>query len=144
MRVSSKNSLFVQSAGNSKLRCQHTDFFIRTSRQQLLRPLGHTDNPERMRPPQTVYTKHRQRIAGYNYLLNIFGCQPINYFSHKTADFLEPLKKAGVEAVILSCTHYPFIKEQIEADLGPKVKVLDPAAATSADAIAALKNINTY
>lgn len=49
------------------------------------------------------------------------------------------LKKAGVEAVILSCTHYPFIKEQIEADLGPNVKVLDPAAATSADAIAALK-----
>ena len=41
--------------------------------------------------------------------------------------------------MILSCTHYPFIKEQIEADLGPKVKVLDPAAATSADAIAALK-----
>ena len=41
--------------------------------------------------------------------------------------------------MILSCTHYPFIKEQIEADLGPNVKVLDPAAATSADAIAALK-----
>ena len=55
------------------------------------------------------------------------------------AEYTEPLKKAGVEAVILSCTHYPFIKEQIEADLGPKVKVLDPAAATSADAIAALK-----
>lgn len=55
------------------------------------------------------------------------------------AEYTEPLKKAGVEAVILSCTHYPFIKEQIEADLGPKVKVLDPAAATSAEAIAALK-----
>ena len=55
------------------------------------------------------------------------------------AEYTEPLKEAGVEAVILSCTHYPFIKEQIEADLGPKVKVLDPAAATSADAIAALK-----
>lgn len=55
------------------------------------------------------------------------------------AEYTEPFKKAGVEAVILSCTHYPFIKEQIEADLGPKVKVLDPAAATSADAIAALK-----
>ena len=60
---------------------------MRTCRQQLLRPLRHTDNTERMRPPQTVYTKHRQRIAGYNYLLNVFGCQPIDYFSHKTADF---------------------------------------------------------
>ena len=77
----------MQTAGNSKLRCQHADFFMRTCRKQLLRPLRHTDNPERMRPPQTVYTKHRQRIAGYNYLLNVFGCQPIDYFSHKTADF---------------------------------------------------------
>ena len=61
---------------------------MRTGRKQLLRPLGHTNNPERMRPPQTVYTKHRQRIAGYNNLLNVFGCQPIDYFAYKTTDFL--------------------------------------------------------
>ena len=55
------------------------------------------------------------------------------------AEYAAPLKKAGVDALILSCTHYPFIKKQIEAEFGSGVKVIDPAAATSGNAILALK-----
>lgn len=55
------------------------------------------------------------------------------------AEYAAPLKKAGIDALILSCTHYPFIKEQIEAEFGAGVKVIDPAAATSGNAILALK-----
>ncbi len=55
------------------------------------------------------------------------------------AEYAAPLKAAGIDALILSCTHYPFIREQIEAEFGAGVKVIDPAAATSGDAILALK-----
>lgn len=53
-------------------------------------------------------------------------------------EYAAPLKKAGVDALILSCTHYPFIKEQIEAELGAGVTVIDPAEATSRLAMQAL------
>lgn len=54
-------------------------------------------------------------------------------------EYAEPLKSAGIDAVILSCTHYPFIKDLIEAEFGADVKVVDPAAATSSEAISVLK-----
>lgn len=56
------------------------------------------------------------------------------------AKYALPLRKAGVDAVILACTHYPFICKQIEAALGSGVRVIDPAAATSGEAILALKD----
>lgn len=55
------------------------------------------------------------------------------------AEYAAPLKAAGVDALILSCTHYPFIREQIEAEFGPEVTVIDPAEATSQLAIEALE-----
>lgn len=55
------------------------------------------------------------------------------------AECAAPLKAAGIDALILSCTHYPFIREQLAAEFGPDVKIIDPAAATSGDAILALK-----
>ena len=54
--------------------------------------------------------------------------------------YAAPLKQAGIDALILSCTHYPFIREQLEKAFGADVKVIDPAAATSGDAVLALKN----
>ncbi len=50
------------------------------------------------------------------------------------AKYAAPLKEAGVDALILSCTHYPFIKKEIENVLGSSVKVLDPAEATAQNA----------
>ena len=55
------------------------------------------------------------------------------------AEYAAPLKAAGVDALILSCTHYPFIREQIAAEFGPAVTIIDPAEATSQLAIAALQ-----
>lgn len=45
--------------------------------------------------------------------------------------YTEPLKEAGVDTVLLSCTHYPFVKSQIEAEFGDAVKVIDPAEGTA-------------
>lgn len=55
------------------------------------------------------------------------------------AEYAAPLKRAGVDAVILSCTHFPFIEEQIAAEFGPGVTVIDPAEATSLEVIAFLR-----
>ncbi len=50
------------------------------------------------------------------------------------AEYAVPLKAAGVDTLILSCTHYPFIKKEIEREMGDKVKVIDPAEQTALDA----------
>lgn len=42
-----------------------------------------------------------------------------------------PLREAGVDAVVLGCTHYPFARHLIEATLGPQVHVVDTAQAVA-------------
>jgi glutamate racemase len=39
------------------------------------------------------------------------------------------LKQAGVDTVVLGCTHYPFVREQIAAALGPDVQIIDSGPA---------------
>ncbi len=47
------------------------------------------------------------------------------------AEYAAPLKEAGVDALILSCTHYPFIKDVVEKEFGAGVTVINPAEATA-------------
>jgi glutamate racemase len=42
-------------------------------------------------------------------------------------DYLEPLQKETIEALVLGCTHYPLIKDIIAKIIGSKVKIIDPA-----------------
>ena len=44
---------------------------------------------------------------------------------------LAPLREARVDAVVLGCTHYPFLREAIEEALGPGVRVIDSGAAVA-------------
>lgn len=41
--------------------------------------------------------------------------------------YLEPLKKAGVDTLILGCTHYPLLKPVIKKAMGNKVVLIDSA-----------------
>jgi Glutamate racemase len=43
--------------------------------------------------------------------------------------YLLPLKDAGVDALILGCTHYPFLEPVIREILGEDVLIVDPALA---------------
>lgn len=47
----------------------------------------------------------------------------------RLAEFAAPLREAGVDTVVLGCTHYPFVRAQIEAALGPGVQLLDSGPA---------------
>jgi len=45
--------------------------------------------------------------------------------------YLAPLSAAGIDELVLGCTHYPFLRPLIEAALGPAVDVIDPAPAVA-------------
>ena len=45
--------------------------------------------------------------------------------------YLQPLRQAGTEAVILGCTHYPVIGSLLRDVLGSGVTLIDPALATA-------------
>lgn len=43
----------------------------------------------------------------------------------------EPLRLAGVDTVVLGCTHYPFVRHHIQAALGSEVTLIDTAEAVA-------------
>jgi glutamate racemase len=44
---------------------------------------------------------------------------------------LRPLREAGVDVVALGCTHFAFVRDAVEREMGPSVTVLEPAAAVA-------------
>ena len=49
-------------------------------------------------------------------------------------EYLEPLAEAGVDTLVLGCTHYPLLKPLIAEVMGPDVRLIDSAAETAAEA----------
>lgn len=43
--------------------------------------------------------------------------------------YLAPMMQAGVDTIVLACTHYPFLAPAIRRIVGPGVQVIDPAPA---------------
>ncbi len=64
-----------------------------------------------------------------------------NDVAHLTAaHYLQGLKDAGVDTLVLGCTHYPLLKKVIAEVMGPDVRLVDSAeetARTVADILAA-------
>ncbi len=55
--------------------------------------------------------------------------------------YLEPLQ-GQIDAALLACTHYPLLTPLLEKILGPKVRLIEPAAACAAQARAELMKRN--
>ena len=47
------------------------------------------------------------------------------------AGWLQPMLAQGIDALVLGCTHYPFVIPTIERICGPGVRVIDPAPAVA-------------
>lgn len=45
-------------------------------------------------------------------------------------EYLAPLKEAGIDTLVLGCTHYPFLAPVVSEVLGPEVRLVDPAEET--------------
>ena len=63
------------------------------------------------------------------------------WFDHPAAeliaiDYLTPLREAGVDVLVLGCTHYPLLKPLLQRVMGPGVRLIDSGEAT-AEALAA-------
>ena len=44
---------------------------------------------------------------------------------------LQPMLAAGIDTIVLGCTHYPFVAGQIAEIAGPDVRLIDPAPAVA-------------
>jgi len=58
------------------------------------------------------------------------------WFDHPAAEliareYLEPLKRAQVDVLVLGCTHYPLLKKLLSRVMGPDVKLVDSAEETA-------------
>lgn len=64
----------------------------------------------------------------------------------KTEDMLRqwvtPMKEKGIDALVLGCTHYPFVKPVLEKILGPDVRIIDPAPAIARQVSRVVQEIN--
>ena len=49
-------------------------------------------------------------------------------------EYLRPLKIAGIDTLILGCTHYPLMSDVIEKVMGPGVKLISSAEETAREA----------
>jgi glutamate racemase len=49
------------------------------------------------------------------------------------AEYLEPVRRAGVDTLILGCTHYPLLKKVISDVMGNEVTLIDSGEALAAD-----------
>ncbi|OFW05538.1 MAG: glutamate racemase [Acidobacteria bacterium RIFCSPLOWO2_02_FULL_68_18] len=45
--------------------------------------------------------------------------------------YVRPLVERGADILVLGCTHYPFLKDAIQAAAGSSVRVIDPAVAVA-------------
>ena len=50
------------------------------------------------------------------------------------ARYVLPLVEAGVDELVLGCTHYPFLRPLIEEAAGPEIEIIDPAPAVARQA----------
>ena len=60
---------------------------------------------------------------------------PYDYVAGVEPESLTPFRAAGVDTLVLGCTHYPLLAELIGDFMGPEVKLID-VGRTCADAVA--------
>ncbi|WP_028125243.1 glutamate racemase [Eremococcus coleocola] len=58
------------------------------------------------------------------------------------ANYLAPLKNAGVDTLVLGCTHYPHLRPQIQEFMGPEVELIDSGVETINEVSALLDYFN--
>lgn len=54
-------------------------------------------------------------------------------------DYCEPLKRAGVDTVILGCTHYPLVRPMLQRSLGRSVAIVSSGQAIADEVAGALR-----
>ena len=101
----------------------------------------------------TVSTEaHKQEIQAADRTAHVFGvgctrfvpliegnCFGSPELGAAISEYADVLKAKNVDTVILGCTHYPFVREDLAKAFGPGVTLVDPAIATARQARANLE-----
>ncbi len=58
--------------------------------------------------------------------------------------YIEPMMEAGVDKLVLGCTHYPFLIPVIKKIVGDKIDILDPAPAVARQCQHVLKETGLF
>jgi glutamate racemase len=56
------------------------------------------------------------------------------------AEYLEPMKRARVDVMVLGCTHYPLLKPLLQRTLGPDIRLIDSGEETALTVQSALRS----
>lgn len=59
-------------------------------------------------------------------------------------DYLDPLKRTGVDTLVLGCTHFPLLSASIQQAMGPRVRLISSAEETArevADVLATRRDL---
>ncbi len=56
--------------------------------------------------------------------------------------YLESMRSTDIDAMILGCTHYPFLRSKIRAYMGDKIQIVNPAYETAMDLKCLLEESN--
>ena len=67
------------------------------------------------------------------------------WFEHPAAElialeYLQPLKQAKVDVLVLGCTHYPLLKPLLQRTMGPDIRLIDSGEETAAAVQGALQS----
>lgn len=63
--------------------------------------------------------------------------ETLNYLLHK---YIDPLVEKDIDTIVLGCTHYPFLKDQISGIIGDEIKLIDTAKAVTEELKRKIKN----
>jgi glutamate racemase len=58
-------------------------------------------------------------------------------------DYLDPLKRTGIDTLVLGCTHFPLLAPAIRQVMGRKVRIISSAEETARDVAATMKTRRT-
>jgi glutamate racemase len=108
------------------------ELLLRTTRTQRVAILGTTSTIE-SGVFQSLIQKTHPHVQIYPIACPLFvplieeghhNTQAATLIAHS---YLEPLKKAKVDTVLLACTHYPLMRAVLQQVLGPDVQLVEPA-----------------
>ncbi|MDP2182797.1 MAG: glutamate racemase [Actinomycetota bacterium] len=59
-------------------------------------------------------------------------------FHELARDYLDPLKRSGIDTLVLGCTHFPLLSTAIQQVVGPRVKLISSAEETAREVVETL------
>lgn len=88
--------------------------------------------------------KYRQLLEKYAQSIQVIAQSPQEFVhlveqgilqgervTRVVAEYIDPLLEAGVDVLVLGCTHYPFLRPAIEAYVGSSLEVVDSGGAVA-------------